>query len=133
MKIKEKYLKTIILIFVFITLAIFGYITLGMKNIVTSSINDIVVENGKQVLKLTATSTFSPNVINAKANIPTILRVDAKNVAGCTTTLNIAKLNISQQLLGKDKVDIEIPPQTVGTNLIGLCSMGMNRFDINFN
>ncbi len=116
-------------------LLIFGafFLTTSNENPGTApSTNNVVIENGKQIITITAKGGYSPRTMTAKAGVPTELRVDTNNTYDCTSALNIPSIGYSNYLPATGSTTIPLPPQKTGTALRGLCSMGMYNFVINF-
>jgi plastocyanin domain-containing protein len=74
-----------------------------------------------------------PQNTNAKANTPTVLKVNTQGTFDCSASLVIPDLGYKQFLPPQGTTEITIPPQKPGTSLTGVCSMGMYNFTINFN
>ncbi len=87
----------------------------------------------KQVVEVTVSGGYSPRTINAKAGVPTIIRMKSDGAYGCERAFRIPSLGISKTLPASGNTDIEITSQNAGTSLRGTCSMGMYSFVINFN
>lgn len=87
---------------------------------------------GKQILDLTAKGGYFPNVINAKANIDSILRVKTNGTYDCSSAFKIPSLGVSKNLPTTGVTEIPIPAQKQGSEITGNCSMGMYYFKIKF-
>jgi len=94
---------------------------------------NVTTENGKQIITIDVKGGYSPKVTNAKANIATIIRAKTNSTFDCSSSLRIPSINYSKNLPPSGVTDIEIPNQTAGASLKGLCSMGMYSFTVNFN
>lgn len=94
--------------------------------------NSLSTEDGKQVVNITAKNGYNPNFVVAKANQETILKMTTKNSYDCSSVFYIKALNISKTLPASGNTVINIPPQSSGTILQGVCSMGMYQFKIKF-
>ncbi|HEY4507948.1 MAG TPA: cupredoxin domain-containing protein [Candidatus Paceibacterota bacterium] len=90
------------------------------------------VENGTQVVSLTAKGGYAPALTNAKAGIPTVLRVSTSGTYDCSSALRVPSLGVSERLPATGQTDIDLGTPEAGT-LQGTCSMGMYRFAVNFN
>lgn len=90
------------------------------------------VENGKQIIKVTARGGYNPSVINAQSGIPTTLRLKTENTFDCSAAFAIPSLGINKMLPLSGVTDIEIPVQKAGSQLIGTCAMGMYSFKMIF-
>ena len=89
--------------------------------------------DGSQVIEIFAKGGYSPGLVNASAQTPTLLNVRTDATYDCSSALRIPSLNYSVYLPPSGNTQIEIPPQKPGTTLRGLCSMGMYNFAIKFN
>lgn len=108
----------------------------GGENTSTSeepSIKNVSMENGTQIISISAKGGYSPRVTSAKAGIPTVIRVDTRGTFDCSSALIIPSLNISKNLPPSGKTDISIPPQEAGSTMRGLCAMGMYSFSVIYN
>lgn len=90
------------------------------------------IVNGKQVVVVTAKGGYSPVTSIAKADMQTTLRVQTSGTFDCSSALTIPALGYRVSLPPTGVTEIEIPPQKAGTNLRGLCAMGMYNFSIDF-
>lgn len=97
-----------------------------------SPVNNVTVENGKQIVSISAKGGYLPRKSEAKADMPTILRVDTNGTFDCSSSLNIPSMNYQKNLPATGVTDIEIPAQKAGSAFEGLCGMGMYRFEIAF-
>ena len=96
--------------------------------------SSVVSNSGdKQIVEVTVSGGYSPRTINAKAGVPTIIRMKSDGAYGCERAFRIPSLGISKTLPASGNTDIEITSQNAGTSLRGSCSMGMYSFVINFN
>ena len=112
-----------------------GAFALSQKSGSTSeapSENNVSIADGKQIVSIGAKGGFSPQLTHAKADMPTILRVETKGTFDCSSTLNIPSLSYQENLPPTGVTEIEIPPQKAGTIFEGLCGMGMYNFKIAF-
>ena len=105
----------------------------ALKGKEVASTNNIYMENGKQVIEVTAKGGYSPNLTAAKSGIPTILRMKTKGTFDCSAGLKIPSLGYQSFLPASGLTDIEIPTQSAGASIAGLCVMGMYNFAVNFN
>lgn len=124
--------------FLFIALAIVGIFAVlaslppSNSNNAAATNNVVSNPNGGQIVQVNAKGGYNPAVSEAKADIPTILRVSTKNTFDCSTALIIPRLGISRNLPPTANTDIEIPPQAAGSILNVTCSMGMYSFQVKF-
>lgn len=93
--------------------------------------NNVVLENGKQIINLSAKGGYQPRISVAKAGMPTVLRVTTNNTFDCSSAIRIPSLKIAQNLTYSGSVDFDLGSPEPGV-LDGLCSMGMYRFQIQF-
>ena len=93
--------------------------------------DNVTVADGTQYIDLTAKAGYSPRQTIAQAGIPTVLKVTTNGTYDCSSGINIPNEGISQTLPASGTTKI-----TLGTPLAGLlegtCSMGMYRFEIDF-
>jgi plastocyanin domain-containing protein len=92
----------------------------------------VTQSDGKQIIEVTVKGGYFPAVINAKAGIPTILRMNSQSGSGCERSLHIPSLNIVKTLPAVGVTDIELSAQAAGSKLKGVCSMNMYSFVVNF-
>ena len=95
-------------------------------------VNNVTVENGKQIVSITAKGGYSPRLSKAKADMPTILKVETTGTFDCSSALNLPSINYRKNLPQSGVTEIELPPQKAGSTFEGLCSMGMYGFNIVF-
>ncbi len=98
-----------------------------------SPADNISVIDGKQVITITAKGGYSPRVSIAKADLPTVLRLETNGTFDCSSAVSIPALGYRTQLKQTGVEDVVVPPQKAGTTLQGLCAMGMYNFKVNFN
>ncbi len=96
-------------------------------------VNNVSIVNGVQVITITAKGGYSPRISNAKAHIPTIIRMQTNNDFDCSSSVSIAAIGFRLVLKSSGTTDIPVPAQNPGTVIQGLCGMGMYNFTINFN
>lgn len=113
-------------------LALSGQNTTATPAKTGQSQNNVTVEEGKQIVTISAKGGYLPRVTEAKADMPTILRVSTNGTFDCSASLNIASMNYQKNLPATGVTDIEIPAQKAGSTFEGLCGMGMYRFEIAF-
>lgn len=122
--------KIILVSSVFISLAlIFFALSWGGEQ----SSGDVVrEENGVQIISVLARGGYSPGEIVAKAGVPTRLDVATKGTYDCSSALVIPSLDYQKFLPSTGVTSIDIPAQSSGAKINGLCSMGMYSFEIVF-
>ena len=112
-----------------------GAIMLSQKSPSTTAVaeaNNVNVVDGKQIVSITAKGGYSPRVSKAKADMPTTLRVTTNGTFDCSSALTLPSISYQNNLPATGVTNIEIPAQKAGTKFQGLCSMGMQRFEIAF-
>lgn len=98
-----------------------------------NNLNAVRVENGTQYIKIIARNGYTPNQINAKADMPTVLEIETRGTYDCSASLSIPQLNYNNFLNPTGVVKIDIPKNQTRDPLNILCSMGMYSSVINFN
>lgn len=101
---------------------------LPVQQVIGKTTND-----GSQVVEITAKGGYSPRIILAQAGIPTTIKVTTKGTFDCSSALTIPSIGYRTNLPPSGVTEIEVPPQSAGTSLKGVCQMGMYSFAINFN
>lgn len=95
--------------------------------------DNISVVDGKQIIEIGAKGGYAPRVSTAKADIPTILRVQTRGTFDCSSALTIPSIGYRANLPPSGVTEIEVPAQKSGATLQGLCVMGMYNFKVQFN
>ena len=98
-----------------------------------SATNNVSIVDGKQIITINAKGGYSPRVTTAKADIPTVIKVDTQGTFDCSSALTIPSLGYRANLPPSGETAIDVPPQKAGTAMRGLCAMGMYNFSVNFN
>jgi plastocyanin domain-containing protein len=113
---------------------LFGFFMLGYGAAPEpSNTSDVVtVENGTQIITITAKGGYRPRSINAAANMPTIFRVVTDNTFDCSSALVIPQLGYRKSLPPVGETMIPVAAQKAGASIQGLCTMGMYQFTVNF-
>jgi len=88
---------------------------------------------GKQIIEVLAKDGYQPSEITAKAGVPTILKMKTQATFDCSTEFTIPQLGVRVHLEPNGETAIEIPAQKAGDSIYGVCGMGMNKLEINFN
>lgn len=94
--------------------------------------NNVFQEGTTQIIEIVAKGGYFPEVSEAKANVPTVLRLKTSNTFDCSVTLAIPTMRYQARLPFTGSTDIQLPAQAPGTTLTALCGMGMYSFDIRF-
>src|SRR3989338_8232616 len=87
--------------------------------------NAVSVLNGRQIIDITAKGGYNPRNIQARANLPTVLRVSTNNTFDCSASLVIPKLGYQNFLQSTGVEEIVLNSDQAQGTLQGLCSMGM--------
>lgn len=95
--------------------------------------NNVSVVDGKQIITVNAKGSYSPKVTTAKANMPTVIKMNTQGTFDCTSALSIPGLGYRSNLPPSGETLIDVPPQKAGATIRGVCAMGMYSFSINFN
>lgn len=96
----------------------------------TKNIQGASIENGKQVVNMTAGYTgYTPNNFVVKKGVPVLWKINGENVNGCQGFLVSPSLNISKRLEPGENT-IEFTPEKSGPVLFS-CGMGMFRGQFN--
>ena len=99
----------------------------------TGSVDNVSVSDGKQIVEITAKGKYTPPLTDAKAGMPTILRVKTNGTFDCTAGLKIPSMGYQKFLPPSGTTDIEVPAQQAGASVRGVCVMGMYNFNVRFN
>ncbi len=94
-----------------------------------STIPNVTMENGIQVLEITAKGGYVPKKSVVKAGVRTSLRINTKGTFDCSSSVRIPSMNISKNLPPSGVTDIDLGILSLGT-VYGTCSMGMYPFEI---
>ncbi len=94
--------------------------------------NNVSMVDGKQIIEISAKGGYSPRNTVAKAGLPTILRMKTNGTFDCSGALVIPAIQYQENLPMSGTTDIDLPAQTAGKTLQGLCAMGMKNFTVKF-
>lgn len=128
-KISAKKLRFLLGFLVLAVTLTFVLISLKSSNAVEGEAENI---NGQQVINVVAKNGYSPSKIVAKADIPSIIRIQTNNTYDCSAALVIPAINYSKFLPPSGTTDVQLLPQRAGTEILASCSMGMYGFTIEF-
>lgn len=103
-----------------------------MPDAVAGVSSNVHVENGVQVIEIMARGGYKPEMTTAKANMPSIIRVKTNSTYDCSAALTIPSLNYKTRLPFSGTTEVPIPAQTADTEMLGVCSMGMDSFRVKF-
>ncbi len=95
-------------------------------------VSNVTIEDGKQIVTISAKGGYSPKVSEAKADMPTTLRIETRGTFDCSSVLTIPSMNYEKNLPPSGITEVELPPQKAGSAFEGLCGMGMYKFEIAF-
>jgi plastocyanin domain-containing protein len=131
-------MKYFIIVLVVAIIGVGGIFVISNKDSKTSTSfnaqegNNVQVIDGKQIIYIEAKGGYSPKKTIAKADMPTVLEIKTNGTIDCSTSLIIQDIGYRGSLkpTGVEKIDIK--PQSKGTILKGICSMGMYSFQIKF-
>jgi plastocyanin domain-containing protein len=134
--------KTNIIIAIITVLLVWGIVTVvklykgensSNSGWITSTSSNVVIVSGKQQITITAWQGYSPRVTQAKAGIPTEIKIQGKNAYGCESAVRIPKLSYSKNLDPKWSDIVQVPEQKAWDVINGTCAMGMYNFQVKFN
>lgn len=103
------------------------------NNINSQTANNVSIVEDKQIITINAKGGYSPGVTTAKADIPTVIKMNTRGTFDCSAALTIPSLGYRKNLPPSGETEIELPPQKAGTIMQGMCSMGMYNFQVSFN
>ena len=96
------------------------------------AVDNVSVVDEKQIIDLTAKGGYSPQVTEAAAGFPTVIKMSTAGTFDCSSALVIPSINYRGNLPPSGVTEIALPPPVAGSQLQGSCSMGMYGFTINF-
>ena len=114
-------------------LLIAGALWLKTGNDAPGDSSTVSMVNGTQIIDLLAKNGYSPNIISAKAGLPTTLRVKTDGTYDCSASLVVSQLSYRKFLEPTGSTDIPISSDKAHGTLSGVCAMGMKSFKIKFN
>ncbi len=100
---------------------------------VVASVENVSMQDGKQIVKITAKDQYVPHVTAAKAGVPTIIRMETNGTFDCSSQLTIPSIGYRQMLPPTGTTDIALAEQKPGSIVHGICGMGMKSFQVQFN
>lgn len=134
MKVKKSTLQNTIIVICLIVVALFIFWPRSSDPTSAFSADNTTTatSNENQVLIMNAKAGFNPNVLTAKADTNTTLRVKTNNTFDCSASIRIPSLNISKTLPFSGDTDFNLGAFKAGTVVSGTCGMGMYSFQIKF-
>ena len=131
---KDKYIVLISIIIAVIMLGTAFYIKAGNQQNISNEPAPVPIkeENGIQVIRILARGGYSPRQIFAKAGAPVRIEMETKMTYDCSSVFVIPSLKYQKRLPPTGVTVIDVPAQSPGSSLIGLCGMGMYSFEIKF-
>ena len=114
-------------------LLIAGALWLKTGNDAPGDSSTVSMVNGTQIIDLLAKNGYSPNIISAKAGVPTTLRVKTDGTYDCSASLTVPQLSYRAFLEPTGVTEVLIPKDKAQGILRGVCAMGMKSFKIKFN
>lgn len=121
------------IISIIISIALIGGAIMFASGDGPPSTENVSIENGTQIIEVTAKGKYSPRLTAAKAGMPTILRVKTMGTYDCTAALKVPNIGYEKMLPPTGTTDIELPAQNAGAVVQGICAMGMYNFKVGFN
>ena len=117
----------------FFILAAHAVVTNGSQSVnykpVPQAASGVTLQDGKQVVKLYMKgSTYFPNPISLKKDVPAVLEVDTNSITGCFRSIQIPAFGI-RKTVSPSNNKIEFTPNKVGTFAFS-CYMNMGKCQI---
>ncbi len=129
----EKNTSLALLLGTFLVLFAIWYASSGSPpNNLPPSPTSVSIVNGVQIIEVLARGGYSPRSIEAKAGVPTVLKVKTQNTFDCSAALVIPQMSYRKVLSPSGTEEIQIPTEKAQGTLKGMCGMGMYGFEINF-
>ncbi len=97
------------------------------------ALTNVSTVDGVQYIDIIAKGGYSPRATIARAGVPTVIRVTTNGTYDCSLGLYIPAVNYRKNLQPTGQEAIQVPAQTSGAVINGVCSMGMYHFSITFN
>jgi plastocyanin domain-containing protein len=95
--------------------------------------NNIEIKDGVQYITINVKGGYFPKISNAKSGIPTKLIMKTNGYYDCSLSLVIKSIGYRKVLPTKGEEIIDIGTPLPGAPFLGVCSMGMYSFSVNFN
>jgi len=104
----------------------------GTRNAGDASGSNVVMENGTQVIEIDARAGYWPKKSNARAGVPTVIRMRSNGAFDCSSYVVVPDAKFRGSLPQSGSLDIPVPVQEKGKIMRGSCGMGMYSFSIQF-
>jgi plastocyanin domain-containing protein len=98
----------------------------------STGVGSATIVDGKQIIEINAKGGYSPRVVDAKAGIPTVIKMKTAGTFDCSASVVIPELSYQKFLDSTGTEEIEVPAEKAQGTMQGLCSMGMYNFEIRF-
>jgi plastocyanin domain-containing protein len=105
--------------------------TTGNGVVVNTGGSYVSIVDGKQIIEINVKGGYRPGKTVAKAGIPTVIRFKTNSTFDCSSFIRIPSLSVSQALPQTGATDVSLGIPSAGV-LQGTCSMGMYRFEVDF-
>lgn len=92
----------------------------------------VSIVDGRQTVEILAKGGYYPASVEAKSDMPTVLKMKTSGTFDCSAALTIPALGYREILANNGETLIDIPAQAPGSVIDGICSMGMYSFQIRF-
>jgi len=104
----------------------------SLKNNSGELVNNVEVRDGIQYITINAKGGYTPKISYAKAGIPTKLIMKTTGTFDCSSSLVIREIGFEKVLPMEGELEIDLGIPKIGEPMTGLCSRGMDKFQIDF-
>lgn len=130
-------MKTTVISIIIVAILIGGAIMLARgdknsRNIGMRNADNVSVVDGKQIITINAKGGYSPRMTIARADVPTVIKIDTQGTFDCSSAVRIPSLGYHNNLPPSGETIIDVPPQKAGATVRGLCAMAMYNFTVDF-
>jgi plastocyanin domain-containing protein len=94
--------------------------------------SNVKVEEYMETIEINAKGGYEPAVTVAKANLPIVIQFNTNGTSDCSAAVTIPSIKYRARLPLTGATTVQLAPQPPGTELQGMCSMGMYGFKIRF-
>src|SRR3989338_816366 len=94
------------------------------RDIAAEAPNNVSLFDGQQTITINAKGGYFPRVTTAKADLPTVIKIQTQSTFDCSSSLRIPSLGYRVNLPPTGETLVNVPPQKAGTIIRGLCAMG---------